>query len=101
MVYITGGLSISHYAYTHSLPVTESPAANSIIPKGATLPSKLFDFSETPSPTVSSIQILNSKNELVNNGDFKIIGDGGREAITTLDTKRLTDGVYTVSWENF
>jgi putative copper export protein/methionine-rich copper-binding protein CopC len=94
-----GGLPISHYAYAHSLPVTESPAANSIIPKG-TLPSRLtIDFSERPSPTVSSIQVLNSKNELVSNGDFKIIGDGGRETMTTLDTKKLTDGVYTVSWE--
>ena len=48
---------------------------------------------------MSSIQVLNSKNEPVNNGDFKIIGDGGREAMTTLDTKKLTDGAYTVSWE--
>ena len=48
---------------------------------------------------MSSIQVLNSKNEPANNGDFKIIGDGGREAMTTLDTKKLTDGVYTVSWE--
>ena len=94
------GLSILHYAYAHSLPVTETPAANSIVPKGTPLPSKLtIDFSERPSPTVSSIQVLNSKNEPVNNGDFKIIGDGGREAMTTLDTKKLTDGVYTVSWE--
>ncbi len=93
------GLSISHYAYAHSLPVTETPAANSIIPK-ETVSSKLtIDFSERPSPTVSSIQVLNSKNEPVNKGDFKIIGDGGREAMTTLDTKKLTDGVYTVSWE--
>ena len=93
-------LSIPHYAHAHSLPVTETPAANSIVAKGTPLPSKLtIDFSERPSPAVSSIQVLNSKNEPVNNGDFKIIGDGGREAMTTLDTKKLTDGVYTVSWE--
>ena len=48
---------------------------------------------------MSTIQVLNSKNEPVNNGDFKIIGDHDREAMTTLDTKKLTDGVYTVSWE--
>ena len=97
---LLAGLSTQHYAYAHSLPVTESPAANSILPKGAALPSKLtIDFSERPSPTVSSIQVINSKNEVVNNGDFKVIGDGGREAMTTLDTKKLTDGVYTVSWE--
>ena len=94
------GLSIINYAYAHSLPVTETPAPNSIVPKGTSLPSKVtIDFSERPSPTVSTIQVLNSKNEPVNNGDFKIIGDHDREAMTTLDTKKLTDGVYTVSWE--
>ncbi|MGB7952361.1 MAG: copper resistance protein CopC, partial [Candidatus Nitrosopolaris sp.] len=94
------GLSVINYAFAHSLPVTENPAPNSIIPKGAPLPSKLtIDFSERPSPSVSTIQVLNSKNEPVNNGDFKIIGDHDREAMTTLDTKKLTDGVYTVSWE--
>ena len=94
------GLSIINYAYAHSLPVTETPAPNSIVPKGTPLPSKVtIDFSERPSPSVSTIQVLNSKNEPVNNGDFKIIGDHDREAMTTLDTKKLTDGVYTVSWE--
>ncbi len=93
------GLTIN-YAYAHSLPVTENPAPNSVIPKGAALPSKLtIDFSERPSPTVSTIQVLNSQNEPVNDGDFKIIGDHDREAMTTLDTKKLTDGVYTVSWQ--
>lgn len=94
------GISIPHHAYAHALPMTSTPAENSIIPKGAPLPSKLtIDFSERPSPTVSSIQVLNSKGEQVSNGDFKVIGDGGREAMTTLDTKKLTDGIYTVSWE--
>ena len=97
---LPAGLSIINSAYAHSLPVTENPAPNSIIPKGVPLPPKLtIDFSERPSPTVSTIQVLNSKNDPVNNGDFKIIGDHDREAMTTLDTKKLTDGVYTVSWE--
>lgn len=94
------GLPIINYAYAHSLPVTENPAPNSIVPKGTSLPSTVtIDFSERPSPSVSTIQVLNSKNEPVNNGDFKIIGDHDREAMTTLDSKKLTDGVYTVSWE--
>jgi methionine-rich copper-binding protein CopC len=94
------GVCIPHYAYAHSLPVTESPAANSIVSKGAALPSKLtIDFSERPSPTVSSITVINSKNEQVSNGDFRVIGDSGREAMTTLDATKLTDGIYTVMWE--
>ncbi|MFZ0221829.1 MAG: hypothetical protein WAM42_09070, partial [Candidatus Nitrosopolaris sp.] len=71
---VTGGLFLPNYAYAHALPVIENPSANSIILKGTPLPSKLtIDFSERPSPTVSSIEVLNSKNEPVNNGDFKII----------------------------
>lgn len=94
------GLGFINYVYAHSLPVTENPGPNSIIQKGTPLPSKLtIDFSERPSPTVSTIQVLNSKNEPVNNGDFKIIGDHDREAMTTLDMKKLTDGVYTVTWQ--
>jgi methionine-rich copper-binding protein CopC len=94
------GVCIQHYAYAHSLPMTEIPAANSVVPKGAPLPSKIIvDFSERPSPTVSSLTVINSKNEQVSNGDFKIIGDGAREAMTTLDTSKLTDGLYTVQWE--
>ena len=96
---VHAGLTVNN-AYAHSLPVTENPAPDSIIPKGAKLPSELtIDFSERPSPSVSTIQVLNSKNEPVNNGDFKIIGDHDREAMTTLDTKKLADGVYTVSWQ--
>jgi putative copper export protein/methionine-rich copper-binding protein CopC len=90
------GLNI---AYAHSLPVTEIPAANSIVQKGAPLPSRvIIDFSERPDPNVSTIQVLNSKNERVDKGDFVIIGDHNRQAMTTLDTHKLTDGVYTVSW---
>ncbi len=36
------GLSIPHYAYAHSLPMTAIPAENSVVPKGAPLPSKII-----------------------------------------------------------
>ena len=47
---------------------------------------------------LSTIQVLNSKNERIDNGKFTIIGDHDREAQTELNTKKLIDGVYTVSW---
>jgi copper transport protein len=85
-------------AYAHAIPVNQTPAPDSIFEKDD-LPSKvIIDFSERPVPGVSTIQVLNEKNERVDNGDFVIIGDHDREAITTLDPKKLTDGVYTVSW---
>ncbi|HEY7078155.1 MAG TPA: CopD family protein [Nitrososphaeraceae archaeon] len=92
-------ISTANYAYAHSLPVTETPASNSIIKKGSPLSSKVtIDFSERPDPNVSTIQVLNSKNERIDDGKFVIIGDHDREAQTGLNPKKLTDGVYTVSW---
>jgi methionine-rich copper-binding protein CopC len=96
---ISGTLPLPNYAYAHSLPVTETPAPNSIIKKGEPSPSKIIiDFSERPDPKVSTMQVLNSKNQRVDNNDFTIVGDHDREAMTTLNTHKLTDGVYTVSW---
>ena len=99
MIYSSIGIYIGNLAFAHSLPVTEFPAPDSIIKKGEPLPSKVvIDFSERPDPSVSTITILNEKNERVDNGDFAIIGDHSREAMITLNTKKLIDGVYTVSW---
>ena len=96
---ISGMLSDCEVAYAHSLPVSETPAPDSIIKKGEPLPSRItIDFSERPEPSVSTITVLNGKNERVDNGNFVIIGDHSREAMTTLNTTKLTDGVYTVSW---
>jgi methionine-rich copper-binding protein CopC len=82
-------ISTANYAYAHSLPVTETPASNSIVNKGATLPAKVtIDFSERPDPNVSTIQVLNSKNERIDNGKFVIVGDHDREAQTGLNTKK-------------
>jgi copper transport protein len=89
---------LSKKAYAHSIPISQTPSHDSILKKEE-LPSKVvIDFSERPIPGVSTLQVLNEKNERVDNGNFVIIGDHDREAMTTLDTKKLTDGVYTVSW---
>src|SRR4051812_17420574 len=49
----------SNIAHAHSLPVTQSPPANSIIPKGSALHTRVvIDFSERPDPNVSTIEVL-------------------------------------------
>ena len=55
-------------------------------------------FSEKPEPKVSYIRVTDSKNERVDNDDFKITGKNDREATVTLDKSNLSDGVYSVSW---
>jgi copper transport protein len=89
-----------HFAYGHATPVTYLPEPNSIIGKNQSLPSKVvISFSERPDPKVSSIQVLNSDNQRVDNNDFKITGQQhNREAAVTLDINKLKDGIYTVSW---
>src|SRR3954465_6391921 len=90
----------SHLVYGHALPTTYNPEPNSIINKNQTIPSKItISFSERPDPKVSSIEVLNSHNQRVDNNDFKITGQqNNREATVTLDKNKLSDGVYTVSW---
>ena len=90
-------------AYGHANPVSYSPSANAVIisqqQENESLPDKVVIlFSERPEPKVSYIHVTNSKNERVDNNDFKITGKNDREATVTLDTSKLSNGVYTVSW---
>jgi methionine-rich copper-binding protein CopC/nitrogen fixation protein FixH len=95
--------SYSSPAYGHANPVSYSPSANAVIisqqQENESLPDKVVIlFSERPEPKVSYIHVTNSKNERVDNNDFKITGKNDREATVTLDTSKLSNGVYTVSW---
>jgi methionine-rich copper-binding protein CopC len=92
-------------AYGHATPVSYSPSANAVITRqqqqqdNELLPGKVVIlFSERPEPKVSNIHVTNSKNERVDNNDFKITGKNDREATVTLDKSKLFDGVYSVSW---
>ena len=91
----------TNYAYGHANPVSYSPRANSVITseQDGSLPDKVVIlFSERPEPKVSNIHVTNSKNERIDNNDFKITGKNDREATVTLDRSKLLDGVYSVSW---
>jgi methionine-rich copper-binding protein CopC len=90
-----------NHAYGHASPVSYSPSANSVITSGQNepLPDNVsILFTERPEPKVSYIHVTNSKNERVDNNDFKIIGQNDREAAVTLDKNKISDGVYSVSW---
>ena len=93
----------SSSAYGHANPVSYSPSANAIITsqqqENESLPDKVIIlFSERPEPKVSYIHVTNSKNERVDNNDFKITGKNNREGTVTLDKSKLSNGVYSVSW---
>jgi methionine-rich copper-binding protein CopC len=90
-------------AYGHANPVSYSPSANAVVTsqqrENESLPDRVVIlFSERPEPKVSYIHVTNSKNERIDNNDFKITGENDREATVTLDKSKLFNGVYTVSW---
>jgi methionine-rich copper-binding protein CopC len=89
--------------YGHANPVSYSPPANAVInmqqQQSKSLPDKVVIlFSERPEPKVSYIHVINSKNERVDNNDFKITGKNDRNATVTLDKSKISDGAYSVSW---
>ncbi len=101
ITFLIATLLLENNAYGHANPVSYSPAANSIIQQvnEQSLPSKVtILFSERPEPKVSYIHVTNSKNVRVDNNDYTISELNNREAIVTLDTSKLSSGVYTVSW---
>ena len=90
-------------AYGHATPVSYSPSANAVITRqqqeNESVPDKIVIlFSERPEPKVSYIHVMDSKNERVDNNNFKITGKNDREATVTLDKSKLSNGVYSVSW---
>jgi methionine-rich copper-binding protein CopC len=90
-------------AFGHANPVYYFPSANAVITKQQQendfLPDKVVIlFSERPEPKISHIHVTNSKNERVDNNDFKITGKNDRGATVSLDKNKLFDGVYSVSW---
>jgi methionine-rich copper-binding protein CopC len=93
----------SNPAFGHANPVFYFPSANAVITKQQQeydlLPDKVVIlFSERPEPKVSYIHVTNSKNERIDNNDFKTTGKYDRGATVSLDKNRLSDGVYSVSW---
>jgi copper transport protein len=57
-----------------------------------------MSFSERPDPKVSYIRVADAQGQRIDKNDFAVTGDHGRQAAVTLDTSKVKDGIYTVSW---
>lgn len=96
---VLGILNSSINVFGHANPVLYNPHSNSIFQLDQLLPTNVtILYSERPEPKVSYIHVLNSLSERVDNNDFKIIGQDERGAVVTLDSTKLSNGTYTVSW---
>jgi methionine-rich copper-binding protein CopC len=96
---VMGILNSSINVFGHANPVLYNPPSNSIFQLDQLLPTNVtIIYSERPETKASYIHVLNSLSERVDNNDFKIIGQNERGAVVTVDSTKLSNGTYTVSW---
>ncbi len=86
-------------AYAHAVPVEYSIRPNTIIADRVQVPQQLsISFSERPDPNISYIRIMDSQGVRVDNNDFTVTAGNSRQASVTIDTAKMGDGIYSVSW---
>ena len=98
MMLLIGNL-IPQNVYSHANPTSFTPSSNSVVGENGTLPEKaVIVFSERPEPKASYIRVTNSDNERVDKNDYGVSADNPRESSISIDTSKLKQGIYTVSW---
>ena len=98
LLYVVGtGLSFFP-VYGHANPVTYDPSPNKVFDSPQSLPDKVtITFTERPELKASSIKVLNSNNERIDNNDLKIT-DSDKTLSVSIDKSKITPGIYTVNW---
>jgi methionine-rich copper-binding protein CopC len=91
------GLSSSQ-VYGHASPITYVPKPNEIIDSVQSTPEKLtISFTESPEPRASSIKVINSNNERIDNNDLQM-SDPDKSLSVSLDKSKVVPGIYTTDW---
>ena len=88
------GLAVAP-ALAHALLMRSIPEANAVLDR-APAQVELF-FSEAVDPTFSTIKVLDTNGQSVDNGDSQV--DPVDATHLTVSLRSLPDGVYTVSWK--
>ncbi len=84
--------------YGHPSPVSYEPKPNQIINSTQTLPDKVtITFTESIASGASSLKVIGSNNERIDNNDLKVL-DSGKSLSISLDKSKVIPGVYTVNW---
>ncbi len=84
--------------FGHASPVTYLPEPNKIIDSPKSVPDQVtIAFTENPEPRASSIKIMNSNNERIDNNDLRA-SDSNKSLSVTLDSSKVIPGIYTVNW---
>jgi len=98
LLYVVGTGMSFFPVYGHANPVTYDPSPNKVFDSSQSLPDKVtITFSEKPEVKASSIKVLNSNNDRIDNNDLKIT-DSDRTLSVSIDKSKITQGIYTVNW---
>lgn len=98
LLYVVGTGMSFFPVYGHANPITYDPSPNKVFDSSQSLPDKVtITFSEKPEVKASSIKVLNSNNERIDNNDLKIT-DSDRTLSVSIDKSKITPGIYTINW---
>lgn len=90
-------LSVSQ-TYGHASPITYEPSPNAIIDSIRYVPDKVtISFTESLEPRASSIKVINSNNERIDNNDLQVL-DAEKSLSISLDRSKIVPGTYTTDW---
>ena len=85
--------------FGHAVPDKYTLKPNSLIETQQVFPSNIsILFSEKPDPKVSYIHVIDSTGQRIDNDDFKISDQSGREGSVSIDRNLIEEGVYSISW---
>ncbi len=98
ILFIMGNGLSSLQVYGHASPITYLPKPNEIIDSVQSTPDKLtISFTESPEPRASSIKVINSNNERIDNNDLQV-SDSDKSLSVSLDKSKVVPGIYTTDW---
>jgi methionine-rich copper-binding protein CopC len=98
ILFIMGNGLSSLQVYGHARPITYVPKPNEIIDSVRSTPDKLtISFTESPEPRASSIKVINSNNERIDNNDLQV-SDSDKSLSVSLDKSKVVPGIYTTDW---
>lgn len=98
ILFIIGNGLSSLQVYGHASPITYVPKPNEIIDSVQSTPDKLtISFTESPEPRASSVKVINSNNERIDNNDLQV-SDPDKSLSVSLDKSKVVPGIYTTDW---
>jgi copper resistance protein C len=84
--------------YCHPKPFVYAPQPTQIFDPAQSIPSKVvITFTERPELKDSKIQVMDFKNERIDNQDLKLV-ESEKSLAVSVDKSKLMSGIYTVKW---